>query len=503
MNIPIPATNTLITSEESAAALEQEVEAQLEESSLDEEPSEEDQPSDTTRFRLQSLENLRSPQGGKRFGYTISALIGIFIACLFLPWQQTVSGDGSVTAFNPANRPQTVQNIIAGRIQKWYINEGMRVKRGDTLLSITEIKDEYFDPLLTTRISEQIAAKLAYIAATKSQIDQTDKQIASLVTARELTLAKTGNKVIQARNKIKIDSGSFEAQKIQYTLSARQLERYRELYEKNGLISLTEFEKRRQTLQEKLAYRIETENKLLNSRNELLNARIELNSVEQDYREKLAKARSDRNYKQATLADADSEISKLRNKMSSVGVRQEQYVIKAPQNGIIVRALKAGIGELIKEGEPVATIAPIYIDRAVEIYVRPMDIPLLRPGQQVRLEFDGWPAFQFSGWSNASVGTFGGRVSVIDYVASNNGYYRILVKPDSALAAWPEQIRLGSGAKGWAMLSFVTVGYELWRQLNGFPPNTDRMTESSTTSADDGGIKSSAAGKALKTGKSK
>jgi hypothetical protein len=99
-----------------------------------------------------------------------------------------------------------------------------------------------------------------------------------------------------------------------------------------------------------------------------------------------------------------------------------------------------------------------------------MDVPLLARGRKVRLQFDGWPVLQFSGWPNASVGTFGGLVQVIDYVASSNGEYRILVIPDPSEEPWPVLLRLGSGVNGWVMLNDVPIWYEIWRQINGFPP---------------------------------
>jgi hypothetical protein len=168
----------------------------------------------------------------------------------------------------------------------------------------------------------------------------------------------------------------------------------------------------------------------------------------------------------------------LENKLASIRVRQEQYAVLAPQDGYIVRALKAGLGETIKEGEPIATIMPSISDKAVEIYVNPIDLPLLKIGQVVRIEFEGWPALQFSGWPDASVGTFRGQLAVVDYIASSNGLYRVLIKPDPTAEPWPEDVRLGSGARGWAMLKFVPIWYETWRQLNGFPPDLARSGRS-------------------------
>ena len=152
-------------------------------------------------------------------------------------------------------------------------------------------------------------------------------------------------------------------------------------------------------------------------------------------------------------------------------IRNEQYQLIAPQSGYVVKAISSGLGETIKEGEAVVTIMPQNPDLAVAMYIKAMDVPLISTGRQVRIEFDGWPALQFSGWPSVSVGTFGGVVRVIDYVNSRPGEFRILVTPDPNDEPWPDRLRLGSGAKGWVMLDDVPVWYEIWRQLNGFPPS--------------------------------
>ncbi len=226
-------------------------------------------------------------------------------------------------------------------------------------------------------------------------------------------------------------------------------------------------------MQEDQAKVISQENKLNVSQQELLNARLELTSIQADFREKLAKAQSDRSSAVSYLAEAGGEVAKLKNKISSVDVRRGLYVVRAPQDGYVVRSFKAGIGETIKEGESIATLQPAKPALAVELYVRAMDVPLIQEGRQVRLQFDGWPAIQFSGWPNVAVGTFGGEVVVIDAVSSVNGKYRLLVRPHAKRGdqPWPAQLRVGSGVYGWVMLDNVPVWYEIWRQLNGFPPS--------------------------------
>ena len=160
--------------------------------------------------------------------------------------------------------------------------------------------------------------------------------------------------------------------------------------------------------------------------------------------------------------------------------RRGLYYILAPQNGYITQAIQTGLGETIKEGASIVSIMPSDYDLAVEMYVKPMDLPLLEKGQEVRFMFDGWPAIIFSGWPNVSYGSFGGKIVAIDNFTSKDSKYRILVAPDATNEAWPEAIRIGSGANAFALLRDVPIWYELWRQLNGFPPDYYK-TESQTT----------------------
>jgi hypothetical protein len=111
----------------------------------------------------------------------------------------------------------------------------------------------------------------------------------------------------------------------------------------------------------------------------------------------------------------------------------------------------------------------------VEIYVSGNDIPLIAEGRKVRLQFEGWPVIQFSGWPSIAIGTFAGVVRSVDSSISENGKFRIIVKKSPG-EEWPEQRFLRHGAKvyGWVLLNNVSLGYEIWRQLNSFPPSFDK-----------------------------
>jgi hypothetical protein len=220
-----------------------------------------------------------------------------------------------------------------------------------------------------------------------------------------------------------------------------------------------------------LAKKVIAENKLAQTQQEVLNTKIEQNSVEQEYTEKISKAEGDRYQTLSQVASGQSEVAKLENQLSNYIIRNGMYIILAPQDGQIVQANKGGIGEVLKEGERITIIVPQVKNYAVEMFVRPVDLPLIGVGQSVRFMFDGFPAIVFSGWPNASYGTFAAKIIAYENTISPNGLFRILVVEDKAEKPWPPQLKIGSGAQGIVLLKDVPIWYELWRNVNGFPPD--------------------------------
>ncbi|RIW15847.1 HlyD family efflux transporter periplasmic adaptor subunit [Algoriphagus lacus] len=416
----------------------------------------------------------------------VRILTGILIASflmLFLPWTQNIRSKGYVTALRPDQRPQTIHSIIAGRIEKWYVAEGDFVAAGDTILRISEVKDEYFDSLLLPRTQMQVEAKSLSAKSYGEKVSALQDQIAALKRNNILKLQQAENKLKIAELKVQSDSIELVQAKVNYDVGKYQMERAEQMM-KEGLISLTSLEGRRLKFQEVQAKLISSENKYLSSQNEFITARIDLDAIDNDFKDKLAKAESEMYTAMSSQFDAEASTTKLENQYSNYERRTGFRYILAPQNGYIAKAIQVGIGETIKEGDQIVNIVPSDADLAVEMYVQPVDLPLLKVGNKVRFIFDGWPAIVFSGWPQISNGTFGGTVVAIDQFAGPNNQYRVLVVEDPEEDAWPDLLRIGSGADGIALLNDVPVWYEIWRQLNGFPADYYTQEEKDKSSAD-------------------
>ncbi|OYU79709.1 MAG: biotin attachment protein [Flavobacterium sp. BFFFF1] len=397
-----------------------------------------------------------------------ASIIGVVV--LLLPWTQNISGAGSVTTLKPDQRPQTIHTVIGGRIEKWFVQEGDFVKKGDTILFISEIKEDYFDPNLVQNTKQQVEAKQSSLQSYGGKVGALNAQIGAIDREKNLKLQQATNKIRQGLLKVKSDSIDLEAVKTQIKIATTQFERSSQLY-KEGLKPLSDLEEKRLKLQDAQAKIITQENKLLTARNELINARVEINRITAEYAEKTSKTNSDKFTALSNQFDTEAQVNKLENQYANYNIRNGLYYIKAPQDGYVNRALQSGIGETVKEGTPIVSIMPSTYDIAVETYVNPIDLPLLKKGEKVRVWFDGWPTIVFSGWPDMSYGTFGGEIVAIENFISANGKFRVLIRPDKTEAPWPKQLSIGTGVQTIALLDTVPVWFEIWRSLNGFPPN--------------------------------
>ena len=402
--------------------------------------------------------------------WLISLLI-ITLLLIFLPWTQNIRSKGNITSIYQEQKPQKIYSPIAGKISKWWVREGDTVRAGDTLAKITEIKGEYLDPNLISRTQQQLTAKMGSLKFYEQKVQATNDQIQNLKRSLTLKQNQVDNKIKQLQQKITGERAELEAAQNDYNLSKDQFERNQKMY-REGLISQTQYQQRNVAMQNSLAKKTTAENKVNQTLQDIANAQIELRGVDQEYNEKINKADGERFQSLSEVESNKGDIAKLENLVTNYTIRNGMYFIIAPQSGQIIKATKSGLGEIIKEGEDLLTIVPDNNDVAVEIFVRPVDLPLIHAGEEVRLIFDGYPVILFAGgWPNQSFGTFPGKIRAVENTINDEGLFRVIVEEDLKGKRWPKQLRIGSGAQGIALLNDVPVWYELWRNINGFPPD--------------------------------
>ncbi|WP_306642976.1 HlyD family secretion protein [Sanyastnella coralliicola] len=415
-----------------------------------------------------SLERLEGKGEQTKFLRMLGISFGILVILMLLPWTQNLNAPGEVISRFPDKKPQQVNSLIDGRIKKWYAFEGQNINAGDTIVTLTEVKPEYLDEDLIPRTLALVRAKEEAIVLYTNKLEALANQEVILEERRELAIQQAKLKIQQSIQKVAADSAAAVQARIDRDIANEREKRAYQLFE-DGLITQTDLESRILKKQEAQAKFVKAENTLNTTRQELSVARLDVRSKRAEYNDKIAKNQSDQASTGAAKQDAIAEKTKLENTLANYRTRQTGQVILAPQGGRVVSTTQGGVGEIIKAGASVCTIQPLDFQEAAELYVNAMDVPLIHPGENVRLQFDGWPALVFSGWPSASVGTFGGQVVSVDQVINAKGKYRVIIIPEEG-ESWPRPLSIGSGVYGMVLLKDVPLGYELWRQINGFPP---------------------------------
>jgi multidrug resistance efflux pump len=397
-------------------------------------------------------------------------LFFVLVFILFVPWTQNINTSGIVTTQFQEQRPQQINSIIPGKIIKWWVKEGDFVQKGDTIVELADTKDDYLDPRLIERTNDQLIAKKQKVEFYDNKITNIKGQIIAIEEGFKLKEAAIRNKIQQLERKILIDSAELAAANVDLQVGTNQYNRAGKMLN-DGIISLVDYERRTQSFNKAKAGFQEKQQKFLNTKQDVLIARIDLNTLKQDVNDKLFKLKGDIANSNTEKSTVIAEVAKNENELSNYRIRGGQKWLVAPQTGQIIKAKKAGINEIVKEGEMIVEIVPNSFKYAVELFVKPMDLALINKGQDVRLQFDGYPAIVFSGWPNSSYGTFAGKISAIETNRNENGQFRVLIIPDMTEKNWPSNLKIGTGAQGFALLNDVPIWYELWRQLNGFPPD--------------------------------
>jgi multidrug resistance efflux pump len=423
-----------------------------------------------SNFIPKSLKSIYRFDKNSKIGYWLLGILLFFIIILLLPWTQNISSTGNVTTLYQDQRPQQINTVIPGKIVKWYIKEGDIIKKGDTIIQLADTKDDYLDPDLVERTRDQLNSKEQELVFYNEKINAIKSQIDAIENNRELMIKSYENKIIQYKRKLISDSSEVVSAEVDYKIATEQLSRGKQMYNQ-GVIALVELERRTAQNNKALAVLTEKQQKLLNTRQEVTIINIEINSIRQEADDKIYKSRSEISTSRGNIAGTTGELAKNKNVLANYISRGNQKWLIAPQDGQIIKAKKSGINEIVKEGEMIVEMVPTKIDHAIELFIEPMDLILINSGQKIRMIFDGFPAIIFSGWPNNSYGTFAGRVSMVENNRNENGKFRILVVPDSEEKPWPKELKTGAGAKGFALLKTVPIWYELWRQINGFPPD--------------------------------
>lgn len=395
-------------------------------------------------------------------------LVAVFVlftlAALLAPWTQNIRGRGSVLAFAPDQRQQTIEATISGRVAEWFVQEGTEVRKGDPIVKLADN-----DPSILDRLgAEQTAIEMRQVAQGQ-KVETLRSRVESIRRSQRAEIESAEANVQIAQRGVEAAEQDLGAAIAGLETNDLNLRRQQELLD-DGLASQREFELADLAARQSRAKVASARAKRRAAQNKLSQSRAALRRVVASTDAEIENAQAGLRSAETDVASSDAVLARL-----GVGIsRQRAQTITAPTDGTILRIVGRLGGEQVKQGEVLAVLVPKTEDRAVELYVDGNDAALVKKGSPVRLQFEGWPAVQFSGWPSVAVGTFGGRVAFVDAADNGRGDFRIVVIPDSDDGPWPaaSYLRQGVLAKGWVLLDRVSLGFEIWRQFNGFPPTT-------------------------------
>lgn len=410
-----------------------------------------------------SLELVARPRWVRTLGILLAVLfMAMPIGMIWLPWQQNIRGWGRVTAMAPLERQQMVKAPINGRVVRWWVREGSQVEEGDRLVEISDI-----DPAFMERLVAQRDALRAKNERSRDKVTSYEQHIANLASTRDLSVSAAEFRVSMSREKLRAAEATALAARAALKAAEIQLQRHQNLV-RDGLVSVRDLDVAQRD-HEVARTSVESADAASKSAaDELKATQVERERLVAEFGARIDSARASLHEAQAELQESLASLAKLEIDVS----RQQSQVVVAPRPGIVFRLQVAEGGEIVKAGDALLILVPQTDDRAVELWVSGNDAPLVRPGDPIRLQFEGWPAVQFVGWPSVAIGTFGGKVALIDSTDNGKGQFRLMAVPDPAEPPWPDvrYLRQGVRAKGWVLLNRVALGYEIWRQLNGFPP---------------------------------
>ncbi len=388
--------------------------------------------------------------------------LAALVSMVFVPWQQNLFGEGRLVALKPLEREQTVDAPIDGRIQRWHVIEGSRVKAGDLLADIADN-----DPAIIDRIRGELNTQEDRARAARLRETSLGDRIAGMEAARRNAIDAAESRIDMANERVRSAERAEDAANATLQTARLNLDRQKGLHDK-GLTPTRQLELAQLDYDRGVAELDRATAALASARQELDAFKADRKRVENDFTASIQDARASRASASAEVASVRGGILQTQTRLA----RQTTQEVRAPRDGVILRLRAQPGSEVLKAGDPVATLVPSVDANVVELWVSGNDMPLVARGNKVRLHFEGWPAIQFVGWPSVAVGTFGGVVTLVDATDNGKGEFRLLVAPDPADDPWPSKqyLRQGVRAKGWVLLNQVKLGYEVWRQFNGFPP---------------------------------
>jgi adhesin transport system membrane fusion protein len=397
---------------------------------------------------------------GRIWLFTFVILLTL-LGFLFLPWQQTVKGTGTLTAYDPGERLLSVSSPITGIITQFHVGENSDVAKGAKLFSMRDL-----DPDLAARMNAMTASLREQLKNLEAEREALRANRGNLLRERNITRALYAKRQSQAKDALAAIGLKIEASQQTVTMRQASFERVQALYD-SGIESRRRLEQEQTALAAALADKgqLELERQIQEHSLQILQQELKRYETETESRIRTL---------ENSIRDTENRYSALERDLQrqlSDTARYATANVVAEKAGTVVRIFAQDKSRLIRQGEAVLQFSPKVSHRALQLKVSDFNMPLIQEGLPVRILFYGWPTLHISGWPAIRYGTFSGVIEKIDPVAYEPGVYYAYVFEDPQ-EPWPSDsvLRLGTQATVWVALETVPMWYQLWRQMNGMPP---------------------------------
>lgn len=423
--------------------------------------------------KLQSWEAVQIPERLKFSSRLAIKLVVLFLLIIaFVPWTQTITVTGQLSAYSPFERPQDIEAQITGRIKKWHVLEGVRVKQGDLIVELEDYDPNFMAPDLLSFLDQRKKASDQTRQAALARAEQLDKRIAEMQHLVKAAVPSAQARVVEAENKVREAYQKVESAKIAMATAELNVDRHKQLAEQ-GLVSQRELEL---TIQSAIASKADWQGAQANlkaAEQAMKALSFGREQISAEVLQRLLDAEAARDAAIAEAARSTDQLADVSLRMSNAAQRRIASKVLAPIDGTVVKMAEAGAGETVRQGDKIVRISPTSLDKAIEMTADGIDAPLLNVGRKVKILFYGIPAIPLPAWPELMSGTYTGVIKVIDQVDDGKGNFRFWVVPDPDDRPWPEQahVRQGTKTMGWVILNRVPLWYELWRRFNLFPPD--------------------------------
>ena len=398
----------------------------------------------------------------KKFAMITMGTLLVFFFMLFLPWQQTVKGIGTLTALDPVQRDYKISATVDGFIEKFYVKENQWVAKGDKLFRMRDLDANYENRLITIR-----EKSILNYENKVSKVKNLEENLNSQENIFKIGIEIHDKKITQLKNSLTALQEQKIALKNKNKIELINYKRTQSLF-KDGIESQRELElKEGSYLNTNAAYK-KISADLENTNHDLEIAKKEKIRFIDETNLKINTMRN-------TILTTKNIANTLKQNIEKESTNLSRYLsgdIVAKSDGYVIKVYQNDQNKLIKKGESVLFFSPVVTQRAILLRISDLNMPLIKEGLKSRILFYGWPAMQISGWPKISHGTYAGIIKSIEQTSYEKGIYYAVIMEDPNETKWPDSkdLKIGTQATIWVRLDTVSIWYEIWRLMLSQPP---------------------------------